>query len=78
VPDFVANAGAAAGYAMIWFGQTTPDQVCEDVGQRLRSTTRVVLETSRREGILPRAAAWSVALKNLAGHGVVFNRRLHA
>ncbi len=78
VPDFVANAGAAAGYAMIWFGQTTPDRVYEYVGRRLRSTTRVVLETSRGEGMLPRAAARSVALKNLVGHGVVFNRRLHA
>lgn len=74
VPDVVANAGAAAGYAMIWFGQTTPERVYADVGARLRAATRQVLETSQAGGTTPRAAARAAALANLRAHGVAFNR----
>jgi glutamate dehydrogenase (NAD(P)+) len=73
VPDFVANAGAAAGYAMIWFGQTVPTRVYEDVGERLRGTARAVLARSSK-GELPRIAAREVALENLGRYGVSFNR----
>lgn len=74
VPDFVANAGAAAGYSLIWYGPATRDTIYDVVGQRLRAVTREVLETSRREGVLPRAAAQAVALASLEKHGVAFNR----
>jgi glutamate dehydrogenase (NAD(P)+) len=74
VPDFVANAGAAAGYAMIWYTPSPPDRISHDVGRRLREVTRETLETSRERGVLPRAAAQALAVASLERLGVAFNR----
>jgi glutamate dehydrogenase/leucine dehydrogenase len=74
VPDFVANAGAAAGYAMIWYGPATRDTLYDAVGRRLRTVTREILETSRRDGALPREAAKLVAVASLERLNVAFNR----
>jgi len=76
VPDFVANAGAAAGYSLIWYGPATRETIYEVVGRRLRTVTREVLESSRREKLLPREAAKALALASLEKHGVAFNRAL--
>jgi glutamate dehydrogenase (NAD(P)+) len=74
VPDFVANAGAAIGYAMLWCGPSTPDRIIEDVGCRLRSVTREVLDAARRSNVLPRHAAEAVAISALETNGVAHHR----
>jgi glutamate dehydrogenase (NAD(P)+) len=74
IPDFVANAGAAAGYSLIWYAPGPRESIYEIVGQRLRTVTRAMLETSRRDGLLPREAAKAVAVASLEKLGVAFNR----
>jgi glutamate dehydrogenase (NAD(P)+) len=74
IPDFVANAGAAIGYAMLWHGPSPVDRIIEDVGRRLRAVTREVLDTARRSHVLPRQAAEAVALATLELHGIAHNR----
>jgi len=74
VPDFVANACAAAGYAMMWYGPATPATIYDVVGKRLRDVTREVLTESSKRNVLPRAAAEAVAVKSLNALGVAFNR----
>jgi glutamate dehydrogenase (NAD(P)+) len=61
VPDFIANAGGVICAAMEYQGATelTALQSIED---KLRHNTRLVLEDSRRRGILPRQAAEELAL----------------
>lgn len=67
VPDFVANAGAAGGLGMILTGQVPldPGKILEELGQRLRDTTREVLSRSREGGIMPREAAIRLAEAHL-------------
>jgi len=74
VPDFVANAGAAIGYAMLWHGPSPVERIVEDVGRHLRSVARELLEASRAPGVLPRHAAEAVAVATLERHGVAHNR----
>ena len=74
VPDFVANAGAAIGYAMLWYGPSPVERIVDDVGHRLRSVTRAVLEASREPDRLPRRAAEAIAVGTLERHGVAHNR----
>lgn len=72
-PDFSTNAGAAAGYAMIWFGQCAPEQAYDAVAQRLREMTRAIFEVARTTKIPPREAAKIVAIDNQIKNGVSLN-----
>ena len=74
IPDFVANAGAAAGYSLIWYDRAPREAIYDTVGQRLRAVTREMLDTTRRDGVLPREAAQAVAIASLEKLGVAFNR----
>lgn len=73
IPDFVANAGAAIGYAMLWYGPSPVERIPESVGRRLRTVTREVLAAAR-SGVHPRHAAEAVAIAALEAHGVAHNR----
>ena len=50
---------------MLWYGPSTPDRIIEDVGRRLRSVTREVLDAAKRSNVLPRHAAEAVAIAAL-------------
>lgn len=60
VPDFIANAGGVICAAMEYRG--SPQHAAFDyIDERIRANTRAVLERSRRDGTLPRAAALAIA-----------------
>jgi glutamate dehydrogenase (NAD(P)+) len=64
VPDFIANAGGVICAAMEYHGasESTVFQVIED---RLRRNTRLVLEASVKQRILPRQAATELAMQRV-------------
>ncbi|MFQ6015740.1 MAG: Glu/Leu/Phe/Val dehydrogenase [Anaerolineae bacterium] len=68
VPDFVANAGAAAFYIDLLLGRTEPtlESILSGLVERIGGATHQVLTASRDEGILPRAAAKRLAREKLA------------
>jgi len=61
VPDFIANAGGVICAAMEYKG-ATESIVLQSIKDKVRDNTRLVLEDSRRRGILPRQAAEELAL----------------
>jgi glutamate dehydrogenase (NAD(P)+) len=61
VPDFIANAGGVICAAMEYQGATELAAL-QSIEDKLRHNTRLVLEDSRRRGILPRQAAEELAL----------------
>lgn len=61
VPDFIANAGGVICAAMEYQGATELAAL-ESIQDKLRRNTRLVLEDSRRRGVLPRRAAEELAL----------------
>jgi glutamate dehydrogenase (NAD(P)+) len=64
VPDFIANAGGVICATMEYQG-ATESAAMQSVQDKLRRNTRLVLEDSRRRGILPRRAAEELALARL-------------
>ncbi len=60
VPDFIANAGGVICAATEYRGGTQRDAF-HSIDERVRANTRAVLEESRRDRTLPRAAALAVA-----------------
>lgn len=74
IPDFVANAGAAIDYAMLWHGPAPIERIPEAVSHRRREVTREILRASQRPGVLPREASETLAVATLEKHGVAHNR----
>lgn len=60
VPDFIANAGGVICAAVEYHGGTEAVAL-ETIRERIRRNTREVLDRARREHILPRQAAVSLA-----------------
>jgi glutamate dehydrogenase (NAD(P)+) len=60
VPDFIANAGGVICAAIEYRGGTQRDAL-DSIDERVRANTRAVLEQSRRDKALPRAAALALA-----------------
>lgn len=56
VPDFIANAGGVIMAAME-YARKTEREAFEAIAERIRKNTRLMLEKSSSEGILPRQAA---------------------
>lgn len=66
VPDFIANAGGVIMAAMEYKGKSDREAF-EAIAERVRENTRVILDTARDEGVLPRAAAEEIAVKRVRG-----------
>lgn len=64
VPDFIANAGGVICAAIEYRGGTER-AAFDSINDRIRTNTRLVLEESRRNGGLPRAAALALAARRL-------------
>jgi glutamate dehydrogenase (NAD(P)+) len=60
VPDFIANAGGVICAAMEYHG-STQSAALQSIEEKLRRNTEQVLETARREQVLPRQAAMEMA-----------------
>ena len=60
VPDFIANAGGAICSAIEYRGGTERTAF-DQIDERIRTNTRLVLDESRRSGKLPRSAALAMA-----------------
>ncbi len=64
VPDFIANAGgvimAAAEYA-----RKTENEAFNEISEKIKKNTRVILENTFKEGILPREAAEKLAKERI-------------
>jgi len=74
VPDFIANAGGVI-CAAIEFRGGTQHQAFEYIDERIRANTRAVLEESRRNKTLPRAAAQALAERRV--RNAMGTRRWH-
>lgn len=64
IPDFIANAGGVICASMEYHG-SSQSAALATIEEKLRRNTREVLETSRREQILPREAAMKMARKRI-------------
>lgn len=64
VPDYIANAGGVIMAAMEYAGKTEQEAFAA-IGERIRKNTRLILEKSAGEMILPRAAADALARERL-------------
>ena len=60
VPDFIANAGGVICAAMEYHG-SSQSSAMETIAEKVRRNTEQVLETMRREQVLPRTAAVELA-----------------
>ncbi len=60
VPDFIANAGGVICAACEYAG-TSREAAFEAIASRIRANTAEVLESARRDGVLPRQAAVAMA-----------------
>ncbi len=65
IPDFIANAGAAAGFGLILTGECKIEEVFGEFSKRIRNGVRYCIEESKNSGITTREAAINLALKNL-------------
>ena len=74
VPDFIANAGGVICAAVEHRGGTEAAAVAA-IEEKIRDNTAAVLERSREEGVLPRAAAEDLALERV--HHAMAARRHH-
>jgi glutamate dehydrogenase (NAD(P)+) len=70
IPDFIANAGAAAGFGLVLTGQCPVEKVFEEFSKRIRDGVRYCVEESKRRKITTRQAAIELANKNLEKWGV--------
>lgn len=64
IPDFIANAGGVICAAMEYHG-ASQTAALEAIEEKLRRNTAQVLETSRRQPILPREAAMELAMQRI-------------
>jgi glutamate dehydrogenase/leucine dehydrogenase len=64
IPDFIANAGGVICAAVEYHGGTQR-QAFDTIEEKIRQNTQVVLEASRAEAILPRAAANDLARRRV-------------
>jgi len=64
VPDFIANAGGVICAAMEYQG-SSQSAAFATIEEKLRRNTREVLQTAKREKILPREAALAMARKRI-------------
>ena len=64
VPDFIANAGGVICAAMEYQG-SSQSAALATIEEKLRRNTREVLETAKRDQILPREAAIAMARKRI-------------
>jgi len=60
IPDFLANSGGVISSYVEHIGGST-EEMFREVRQRVGANTRLVLEKSHREGIIPREAAMRIA-----------------
>ena len=74
VPDFIANAGGVICAAVEYRGGSEAAAVAA-IEEKIRDNTAAVLERSREEGVLPRAAAEDLALERV--HHAMAARRHH-
>jgi glutamate dehydrogenase (NAD(P)+) len=70
IPDFIANAGAAAGFGLVLTGQCPVEKVFEEFSKRIRDGVRYSVLESKKSGITTRQAAINLANKNLEAWGV--------
>jgi glutamate dehydrogenase (NAD(P)+) len=61
VPDFIANAGGVICAAMEYRGDS-PAAVFDEIAEKVRYNTRLVLEEAKAKNILPREAAFQLAI----------------
>lgn len=64
IPDFIANAGGVICAAVEYHGGTQK-AAFETIEEKIAANTRAVLETVRRDGVEPRAAAVALARKRV-------------
>ena len=64
IPDFIANAGGVICAAREYHGATTASAL-QAIEEKIRHNTQQVLEISRTENILPRAAAIELASERI-------------
>jgi glutamate dehydrogenase (NAD(P)+) len=64
VPDFIANAGGVICAAMEYEG-STEKAVFDVIEEKVRRNTELVLETAKREQVLPRQAAIELATERV-------------
>lgn len=64
IPDFIANAGGVICAAME-YQNASQAAAFQTIREKIRRNTRMVLEQSRQEGILPRKAAEEIALQRV-------------
>ena len=48
IPDFIANAGAAAGFGLVLTGQCPVEKVFEEFSKRIRDGVRYCVQESQR------------------------------
>lgn len=60
VPDFIANAGGVI-MAGMEYAKRTEKEAFEAIGMRIKTNTKLILEKSKGENILPRKAAEGIA-----------------
>jgi len=65
IPDFIANAGAAAGFGLILTGECGIEEVFGEFSSRIRNGVRYCMEESKKQKITTRRAAIHLALENL-------------
>ena len=65
IPDFIANAGAAAGFGLILTGECKIEEVFGEFSSRIRRGVRYCVEESKKEKITTRRAALRLAEENL-------------
>lgn len=64
VPDFIANAGGVICAAMEYQGASQTAALAS-IEEKVRRNTEMVLERSRKEGVLPREAAMELAIERV-------------
>ncbi|MBN1882662.1 MAG: Glu/Leu/Phe/Val dehydrogenase [Deltaproteobacteria bacterium] len=65
IPDFIANAGAAAGFGLILTGECKIEEVFGEFSSRIRQGVRYCVEESKKKRITTRQAAVQLARENL-------------
>ncbi|WP_455203811.1 Glu/Leu/Phe/Val family dehydrogenase [Kaarinaea lacus] len=64
VPDFIANAGGVICAAME-YQNATQKAAFDAIAEKLRRNTKLVLDTAKHDGVLPRKAAMDMAIERV-------------
>jgi len=72
LPDFIANAGGVI-CAAVEYRSGTEGAALASIDEKIRANTKAVLDEVHRTGVLPRAAATSLATKRV--HRAMQTRR---